>query len=546
MTVQFREVTTPVNASAASVTVPKPTGTLTGDLVVLVAYQGSVSDPRYEVPAGFVEVPSAYIGGQRGLQTFVRVATASEPASYVVALPFGSGVCVAGAMSFYSDAAAEMRIEAVATLIEDTPATTRVWPTVEVTSAEQMLVYVGSFSTNTGSTPSAIERWDTFSSPRTYAQTESHTGSGTVGGASATAGVGGTYRNVTIALTEDEQELFAGPQYRATSVVGAGTVDGSQSATIPASVEVGDLLILHLSFSTDRTPTLPAGWEAIPDGLSAGTTSLHSYVKIAEAGDAGATVEATFAAGSITVAMGVHAWYSPRAYELEIEQAANQSNGSSTSHEYPSVTVVAANAGLSYLLSLALGGAVTAPVTAHERYDGGSGAMRLFGMTELGVAGATGTRTSIAGSAAVSRTAVIVVVEVEPEPEPCVSGVGYIFNSVDITDYCNELDLQVAAKELEATHMESAGEEAECGLANHNVRVGGDWSQEVDDLLGPDAMRGTKRSGVAQFTDCPTRVSYSGTAFLTNWQVFTVARGKMGWRAVLRHDGASVRSVVEI
>lgn len=147
----------------------------------------------------------------------------------------------------------------------------------------------------------------------------------------------------------------------------------------------------------------------------------------------------------------------------------------------------------------------------------------------------------------VVATCVGAYAELAPFAEDCKPSAGYSFGGVDISNYCNELDLQNVGRELEATNFGSTGQEADGGLAEHTIRLGGDWNQTIDALLGPDALRGTKRTGVATFDDCSVISTYTWSqAYLTNWQVFTQARGKVGWRAVLRHDGAATRAVVEV
>lgn len=147
----------------------------------------------------------------------------------------------------------------------------------------------------------------------------------------------------------------------------------------------------------------------------------------------------------------------------------------------------------------------------------------------------------------VNVTSYPLLIEYEYSAEPCEPRASYSFAGVDITAYCNALDLETAGKELQSTHFGSAAEEADSGLNAYSIRLTGDWSQTVDDLLGQAALSGRRATGIAQYDDCVSGARYTwASAYITNWRVATVARGKAVWSATLRHDGAPTRSIVEL
>lgn len=119
------------------------------------------------------------------------------------------------------------------------------------------------------------------------------------------------------------------------------------------------------------------------------------------------------------------------------------------------------------------------------------------------------------------------------------------YNSQNITAYVNSVDLQNTIAELEATNLASTGEESDAGLVNSVLRIGGDWSKALDDILGPDSLPGTKRTAVITFKDSGNNTvtwTWTSNAFITNYTINTAARDKITWSAQLRLSGLGVRS----
>ena len=69
------------------------------------------------------------------------------------------------------------------------------------------------------------------------------------------------------------------------------------------------------------------------------------------------------------------------------------------------------------------------------------------------------------------------------------------FNSVALTNYCNQNDLDMTVDRIETTHLGSSGAESIAGDTEYTISVGGDWDTALDTALAPEAITtGTKRT----------------------------------------------------
>lgn len=121
----------------------------------------------------------------------------------------------------------------------------------------------------------------------------------------------------------------------------------------------------------------------------------------------------------------------------------------------------------------------------------------------------------------------------------------YRYDGVDITNYCNAMDMQTLAAELGNKRLDSTAMRAKAGLTNTRVRLAGDWSPTIDALLGRDAFAKHWRNGVVTYEDGIHRIAYTWTAAVqvTEWQINSPATGKLEFNATLRHNGLGVRNV---
>lgn len=119
------------------------------------------------------------------------------------------------------------------------------------------------------------------------------------------------------------------------------------------------------------------------------------------------------------------------------------------------------------------------------------------------------------------------------------------FAGQNITAHCNTADLQATVTELEATDFASTGEESDPGMTGYKINLGGDWSDTIDDILGPEAITPTKKDASLVVGPSGSTVTYAWTAaaFLSSYQFsFSDPKGKATWSAVLNLSGAPSRS----
>lgn len=538
MTILFLSASTPAS-NPDSEAINPPAGISEGDLM-LMQIRGLT-----EVPVGWELIPGTElygVGSDAGVTSiWMRTVTASEPATYS-ATPTSGGLQV-GIVAFTSDIGAPIGVD-VADVQSNASSTDRTWPAITLTAAESMVVAFAHITANVGTVPPSgyTEHWDA-QNPRLYCISDVISGAGSYGPLVAAASIAfsSTSHCAIVALSEGTHTPFEGPQYRGKSQTAYATVNGSVAEDVPDTLEVGDLMLASLSLSTDKTPTFPAGWEAIE--TITGTDNLYVYGKVAEAGDIGATITVTFAAGSVGAFLGIIAYFSPRGRVLAVDASDSQSNASSTDVTFPSVTPTADLLGMAYFAHLSNTFATSPDDRDAERWEVSSGARRAYAMTELWRdGGATGTRTATRSSAATSGTVTVAVRELPPE---CTPHAGYTYDGVDITDFCNAIEVIQRVTERERRTLGSTGTPFRAGLVASLVQLKGDWNATIDALLGRDAFLGVRRTGVATFDDCTMTVSYTWTdgVRVNSWKVTTAAPGKIEWSATLQNNVLGVRSV---
>lgn len=121
----------------------------------------------------------------------------------------------------------------------------------------------------------------------------------------------------------------------------------------------------------------------------------------------------------------------------------------------------------------------------------------------------------------------------------------YEYDGVDLTNYCNALDLEIAPRELRKGRLSDVAQMYQIGLADNVVRLGGDWNPTIDAILGRDAFTKNWRTSRVEYEDGVRRIRYSWTvrAQVTEWRVVTAATGKIEFHATIRHNGLGVRTV---
>ena len=118
------------------------------------------------------------------------------------------------------------------------------------------------------------------------------------------------------------------------------------------------------------------------------------------------------------------------------------------------------------------------------------------------------------------------------------------YNSQNITQYINSVELAATIQELEATDLASTVAEYSPSLAEYNLSLGGDWAQALDNILGVDAVAPTVRTCVVKFTDeTDAWVQYSwATSFISGFSISASATGKIEHSPSIRLSGTPTRT----
>lgn len=236
-----------------------------------------------------------------------------------------------------------------------------------------------------------------------------------VGAPSVSAGSNATATPAAVSwsLTPGAATFSAGtaPIVAAVGATSAGN-SVSRSATIPASTNVGDLLIGVFSTRNPGSITSPAGWDVIDDTYS--TTNITQLVicgRIAQAGDAGATATWTNVGGIAKACCAVVMRITGTGVTTPDAQAYLNS-ATSASQAFPTVVTSVTDCLLLYLQSFDNGSiSATPPAAVTEVFDfgaGGATTQRLIGGWEAQTsAGASTTRTFTMSAATSCRKATV-------------------------------------------------------------------------------------------------------------------------------------------
>lgn len=125
------------------------------------------------------------------------------------------------------------------------------------------------------------------------------------------------------------------------------------------------------------------------------------------------------------------------------------------------------------------------------------------------------------------------------------------YNSVNITSYINQGDLEAVVAELDGTHLASVNAEAEPGSTDWRVRMSGMLEKASDDVFGKEALGtpSTLRDLVITVGPSGSVSTYTWTgsadegAFVNNYTIQpTEPTQLINWRAELGISGGPVRS----
>ena len=125
------------------------------------------------------------------------------------------------------------------------------------------------------------------------------------------------------------------------------------------------------------------------------------------------------------------------------------------------------------------------------------------------------------------------------------------YNSVDITGYINQSDLEGVVAEIDGTNLASVAAESEPGSTDWRVRMSGMLDKASDDVIGKDALTppATMRNLVITVGPSGTRTTFTWTgstdegAFINNYTIQpTEPTQLINWQAELGISGGPVRS----
>lgn len=125
------------------------------------------------------------------------------------------------------------------------------------------------------------------------------------------------------------------------------------------------------------------------------------------------------------------------------------------------------------------------------------------------------------------------------------------YNSVDVTAYCSQGDVEAVVAEIDATNLASVNAESEPGSTDWRVRCSGMLEKSSDDVFGKEALGqpSTLRNLVITVGPSGTRTTFTWTgttlegAFINNYTIQpTEPTQLINWQAELGISGGPVRS----
>lgn len=122
----------------------------------------------------------------------------------------------------------------------------------------------------------------------------------------------------------------------------------------------------------------------------------------------------------------------------------------------------------------------------------------------------------------------------------------FTFNSVALTNYCNQAELGAEVERIETTHFGSTAAESIAGDTTFTISAGGDWDAALDTAIAPEAITtGTKRTAVLAFVGSTGTVTYTwtSTAEVASYTVTGSIGDKITWSGEFALSGAPTRAV---
>ncbi len=121
----------------------------------------------------------------------------------------------------------------------------------------------------------------------------------------------------------------------------------------------------------------------------------------------------------------------------------------------------------------------------------------------------------------------------------------FTLNSVNLTAYVDQVDLNMPVAELETTNLDSSAQEFIPGLPSYDASITiTKWDKVVDDVLGPLAITPAKVTAAIAFKDASgDTITYTWTnAFVTGYNISGAATGKVTSGPKVRLSGIPNRA----
>ena len=123
----------------------------------------------------------------------------------------------------------------------------------------------------------------------------------------------------------------------------------------------------------------------------------------------------------------------------------------------------------------------------------------------------------------------------------------FTLNGVNLTQYVEQVDLNMTVAELETTNLDSSAQEFIPGLPSYDASITVTrWDRVVDDVLGPLAIAPARVTAVIAFRDAGNNTityTWNTQAFVTGYGISAAATGKITSSPTLRLSGVPTRTV---
>lgn len=408
----FRGTATATNVTdGATVTIARPTGTVSGDLLVAqVAFHTHDFVGTITPPSGWTTIRVDNDTSHEIQGVFWKVAMASEPANYMFTNTTGDTSREgSGAITAYTGVDALTPIDGHAATTYPSGGTSIIGPSVTTTVAgAQLLTLVGQRS-NGPLTPATgmAERYETFAGNQNLVQM-----------ADQSLGAAGATGTRTVISTSNGSSVVQTVALRPRQIALVGTgapgtaVNGSTASLVlprPAGVQAGDVLIAHValhthSFNANPLPA-PSGWTLVRVDRDAAHMIAGVFRRLAGASEPSSYTFSNASGDTSQQAVGAVMAYRgvDPANPVDAHSGATGTSNDSDLVVSPSVTTTRPGARLVTLVGTfgTIQGPATPPSGMTERYeateDNESGDVEVLGQASdqvLGSAGATGTRTT--------------------------------------------------------------------------------------------------------------------------------------------------------